>query len=260
MVPAYDAEAYVREAVESALAQTEERLEVIVVDDGSAVDVREALTGVSDARLRVVRHRRNRGLPAARNTAVRRARSPYVSQLDADDTWHPAYLESVLPAFDDPAVGLVYANAETVGAPPGIPLRIPDASVHPMDRFPKIAEQNPIPSPTATMRTTAVRGVGGYAEWLWGAEDYHLYCKLVAAGWRFAYVDRPLARYRWPSSASGMSHQERRLEREVLKMWIAFVLRHPRTPGPRRQVRTRLRREWEALWRAHGLGSAGSSS
>jgi hypothetical protein len=65
-------------------------------------------------------------------------------------------------------------------------------------------------------------------------------------------VDRRLARYRWPQPERGLSYDHRKRELDELKMWIAFVLRHPTTPGPRRQVRTRLRREierWNPLTR-----------
>jgi glycosyltransferase involved in cell wall biosynthesis len=242
-MPAYRSEATIREAVESVLAQTVPALELIVVDDASPTPVLATLDGMGDPRLRVIRHRRNRGAAAARNTALNAARSPLVSQLDADDAWEPGYLEAVLPAFEDPTVGLAYTNATIVGHPTGHDDYIGDPSVHPMDRFPKLAEQNPIPALTATMRADAVRGVGGYATWLWAAGDYYLYARLVMAGWRFAYVHRRLARYRWPAAGRGKSSNRRRVEREELKMWLAFVARHPLTPGPRRQVRTRARRE-----------------
>jgi cellulose synthase/poly-beta-1,6-N-acetylglucosamine synthase-like glycosyltransferase len=246
-MPAYNAHETVRESVESALSQTVPDLEVIVVDDASEPPIVEALDGVDDERLRVIRHARNRKAPAARNTALKAARAPLVSQLDADDTWEPDYLENVLPRFDDPAIGLTYTNAYVDGGPPGIDVTISDASVHPMDRFPKIAEQNPIAALTATMRADAVRGVGGYAEWLWVCDDYHLYMKLARAGWRFAYVDKPLARYRWPTPERGQSYAEGPRERDVLKMYAGFVLRHPLTPGPRRQVRTRVKQELRRL-------------
>ena len=242
LIPAYNSAATIRETVESALAQTMPELEVIVVDDGSAEPIADALAETRDPRLRVLRHGRNRGLSAARNTALAAARAPLVSQLDHDDLWEPDYLESVLPLFADPGIGLVYANAMVIGHPEGLEAIIPDASVHPMDTFPKIAEQCPIPALTATMRTEAVRAVGGYARWLWGTQDYHLYLKLVKAGWRFGYVDRRLARYRWPHGR-GMSQQHRDVERDALKMWFFFMLRHPTTPGPRRQVRTHLKAE-----------------
>ena len=172
IMPAYNAHATIGASVDSALAQTVGDLEVIVVDDGSDPPIAEALSGVDDPRLRILRHPRNRNAPAARNTALAAARSPLISHLDSDDLWEPEYLEAVLPCFDDPAVGLAYTNATLIGHPGGNDTYIVDASVHPMDSFPKLAEQNPIPSTTATMRADAVRAVGGYPEWLPLAEDY----------------------------------------------------------------------------------------
>jgi cellulose synthase/poly-beta-1,6-N-acetylglucosamine synthase-like glycosyltransferase len=243
LMPAYQANATIRESVASALAQTVGDLEVIVVDDGSPEPVADALADVRDPRLRLLRHDRNRKAPAARNTALRAARAPIVSQLDADDLWHTDYLENVLPRFDDSGVGLVYTNSEIEGHPFGADTYIEHASVHPMDQFPKIAEQNPVPALTATMRAAAVRDVGGYAEWLWVCDDYHLYMKLARAGWRFDYIDRKLATYRWPQPSRGQSYDRPKAEVDELKMFLGFVLRHPLTPGPRRQARTRLRRE-----------------
>jgi glycosyltransferase involved in cell wall biosynthesis len=247
VMPAYNAEDTIRESVTSALAQTEPRLELVVVDDGSQTPVAEVLADTKDPRLRVIRHPRNRGPSAARNTALAAARTPFVSQLDADDLWEPEYLESVVPRFEDPRIGLVYTNATILGHPTGHDTYIFDPAPHPIDRFPKLAEKNPVPALTATMRTDAVAAVGGYARWLWLAQDYHLYLKLAAAGWRFDYVDRKLARFRWPEEGRGRSYDWRRHERYELRMWIAFALRHPLTPGPRRQVRTRVRREFHHL-------------
>jgi cellulose synthase/poly-beta-1,6-N-acetylglucosamine synthase-like glycosyltransferase len=247
MMPAYDAEETIRGSVASVLAQTVPDLELVVVDNASRIPVREVLADVRDPRLRIVRLKRNLGVPGGRNAALRRARAPLVSQLDADDEWEPDYLEHVLPCFDDPAVGLAYTNTHIVGHPTGHDDYIGDPSVHPMHDFPKIAEQNPIPCPTATIRTVAARGVGGYAPWQWMVEDYHMYLKLARAGWRFAYVHRQLARYRWPSAASGMSARRREQELYELLCFATFALRHPLTPGPRRQVRTRLKRELRRL-------------
>lgn len=244
MMPAFDAGPTLPEAAASVLAQTVGELELIVVDDGSRVPVTESLADLrDDPRLRIITHARNRGLSAARNTALAAARAPLVSQLDADDVWEPDYLESILPCFDDPAVGLAYSNATILEHPSGHTDYIGDPSVHPMYEFPKMAEQCPVPSPTATMRTAAVRAAGGYARWLRQCEDYHLYMKLARAGWEFAYVHRRLARYRWPAPDRGMSYDTRRQELWELGMFAGFVAAHPRTPGPRRQVRVRLGRE-----------------
>ena len=65
--------------------------------------------------------------------------------------------------------------------------------------------------------------------------------------WRFAFVDRKLARYRWPVDATSLGHDRRRVELDELLMWFSFFLRHPGVPGPRRQLRVRLRRELDRL-------------
>ena len=244
IMPAFNAEATLREAAESVLAQTVAEIELVVVDDGSDLPVAEVLDDLrADRRLRIIRHRRRRGLSAARNTALSAAGAPLVSQLDADDIWEPHYVEAILPCFDDAAVGLAYSNATIVGHPTGHTDYIGDPSVHPIDEFPKIAELCPVPSPTATMRTHAVRAIGGYALWLRQCEDYHLYMRLAHAGWRFAYLHRRLARYRWPQPDRWMSYDARRHELWQLWMFAGFVAAHPRTPGPRRQVRMRVMRE-----------------
>lgn len=246
-MPARDAEATIGDAVTSVLAQTREDLELIVADDGSRLPVLEVLADVSDPRLRIVVRTRSGGIAAARNSALRRARSRLVSQLDADDMWEPEYLETIVPAFDDPAVALAYSNATILGHPTGHEDYIGDPSVHPMDRFPELARANPVPCPTATLRTAAVRGVGGYAGWLRSAEDWHLYMKLAAAGWRFAYVHRRLARYRWPEPGRGLSYDNRRLERWVAAAHLGIAAAHPGVPGPRRAAAERLRRELAQL-------------
>jgi glycosyltransferase involved in cell wall biosynthesis len=237
MMPARDAEATLHGAVESVLGQTVGDLELVVVDNCSRTPVADVLAGIRDTRLRILRSERNLGVSGGRNAALRVARSPLVSQLDADDLWEPDYLESIAPCFDDPAVGLAYCNALILEHPTGHSDYIGDPSVHPLDRFPKIAEQCPVPCPTATMRTGALHALGGYPGWLHMTEDYFTYMSLARAGWRFAYVHRQLARYRWPQAHRGMTYDKRLHARWHLALWASFVACHPLTPGPRRQLR-----------------------
>jgi glycosyltransferase involved in cell wall biosynthesis len=236
LMPAFNAEATILESVESVLAQTVGELELIVVDDGSRVPVPEALSGVRDERLRIVCRRRNGGIARARNSGLRFARAPLVSQLDADDLWEPDYLEAVLGCLEDPGVALAYTNATILHHPDGHEDYIGDPSIHPRDRFPELAEANPVPCPTATFRADALRSVGGWTGWLRSVEDWNLYMRLAAAGWRFAYVHRRLARYRWPEPHRGLSYDTKRLERWVRLSLLDVAVRHPRIPGPRQEL------------------------
>jgi glycosyltransferase involved in cell wall biosynthesis len=231
-MPAYGAEATIREAVESALAQTVSDFELIIVDDGSPVPVADVLDDMRDERVRIVRHERNRGLGAARNTALREVRAPLLTHLDADDLIEAGYLEALLPCFDDPAVGLAYPNVLVSGHGEDGPY-IRDPERHPVDTFPELALRNPIPVMTV-VRTSAVRAVGGYEEGMWGAMDWMLYLELATAGWRFAYVDRMLAHYRW--SDTSMSNDWDRVQHANLQVMWRFMLRHPTIRGPHRRV------------------------
>ncbi len=242
LMPAYNAEATIVEAVESVLAQTVEDLELIVADDVSDIPVAEVLADVHDPRLRIVRRRRNGGTAKGRNSALAVARGLAICQLDADDLWEPTFLERMLPELERPGIGLAYCNVTILGHPDGQTDYIGDPSIHPRDRFPELTEANPVPCPTAVMRADAVHAVGGYAGWLHSVEEWHLYMRLAIAGWRFAYRDEQLARYRWPTAERGMSFNTRRMDRWALIAMADLALRHPRVPGPKRQVRQRLPR------------------
>src|SRR5690606_27199889 len=90
IIPAYNAEATIVEAVESVLAQTYRPLEVLIIDDGSS-DATAALIENKYESVRVIRQS-NAGPSAARNHGIREAKGAWVAFLDADDRWLPEKL------------------------------------------------------------------------------------------------------------------------------------------------------------------------
>jgi glycosyltransferase involved in cell wall biosynthesis len=249
LIPAYNSPPEIVQAVTSALAQTIGDVEVIVSDDGSALPVAERLAPVRDKRLRIIRSARNGGIAAARNAALAAAAAPIVAQLDHDDFWRDDHLECLLPALSEPTIGLAYANAEIIGHPDGldrwIAVRTPgdglpgwlsDPSIHPVNDLSTLYRGNPIPALSVVMRTDAVRAVGGYPRGLDIATDYALYIRIRRAGWRFAYVDRPSAVYRWPERERGASFDRRRGYRHELRLFAGLALHEPRNAA----IRARL--------------------
>jgi glycosyltransferase involved in cell wall biosynthesis len=228
-MPAFKAEKTIREAVDSVLAQTMGDLELIIVDDGSPVRVEDVLSDVTDERVRIIRHEQNQGLGITRNTALGAVRAPLLAHLDSDDTWEPDFLEALLPCFEDPKVGLAYGNMLITGHPTESGPYVRDPERHPVDTFPALAERNPIPICTV-VRTHALRGIGGYETGMWGAMDWMLVLELAAAGWRFAYVDRILAQYRW--STTNMSSDWDNVQHSNLLVLWRFTRRHPTIRGP----------------------------
>jgi Glycosyl transferase family 2 len=112
IVPAYNAFSTVQETLRSVLAQTYANIEVIVVDDGSTDDTAAAVADIAaqDTRVRLER-RRQCGVAAARNHAIRCASGEFIAPMDADDLWHPTKLERQLRRFgdDEPDLGVVYS-------------------------------------------------------------------------------------------------------------------------------------------------------
>ena len=107
VIPVYNSERFIEEAIASALAQTAPPAEIIVVDDGSS-DRSAAIAGA----LGVAVHRQANGGPgAARNTAIRSTGQPWIAFLDADDVWEPAKLEAQWTAVRAcPDVGAVFTD------------------------------------------------------------------------------------------------------------------------------------------------------
>ncbi len=99
VIPTYNRARLVARAIRSALAQTFDDFEVIVVDDGSTDDTERVVAGFDDPRVRYVPHSANGGEAAARNTGVAAARGIYIAFLDSDDEWFPDKLHEQMRAF-----------------------------------------------------------------------------------------------------------------------------------------------------------------
>lgn len=105
IVPTFNRAASIAAAVKSALDQTFADLEVLVIDDGSTDATADVLADISDARLFLLRHDRNAGAAAARNTGLKAARGELIAFLDSDDTWMPEKLALQVAALDAAPAG-----------------------------------------------------------------------------------------------------------------------------------------------------------
>jgi glycosyltransferase involved in cell wall biosynthesis len=98
VLPVYNGERYLAEAIDSVLAQTHRSLELVVVDDGSSDGTPSVLEGYGDRILRL--RQENLGPGAARNAGLARAAGDFISFMDADDVLHPEKLEKQLATLE----------------------------------------------------------------------------------------------------------------------------------------------------------------
>lgn len=111
VIPAFNVQRYIIQAIQSAINQTLRNLEIIVVDDGSTDSTGDLVNRFDDPRIRYVRQS-NRGLSAARNTGISLARSALIGFLDGDDTWKPQKADEHLQVMrKDRSLGITFSNS-----------------------------------------------------------------------------------------------------------------------------------------------------
>ncbi|MEM6301515.1 MAG: glycosyltransferase family 2 protein, partial [Pseudomonadota bacterium] len=109
VIPAFNAADFIESTVLSALAQTYQNLEILVIDDGSTDDTQEALDQFAG---QVRYHKRPNGGPAAaRNTGIEAAGGKYVAFLDADDRWKPEKITKQVASLEE--LGNAFALSHT---------------------------------------------------------------------------------------------------------------------------------------------------
>jgi glycosyltransferase involved in cell wall biosynthesis len=231
VVPARNAEDTIGRTLDSVLIQTCRDLEIIVVDDGST-DSTALIAEQADSCVRVERQE-NRGVSSARNAGIRLARGRWVSFLDADDLWLPNYLAEMRTRLErDPEPGLVFTDSWVYDEPaarirrqPMMARRRPADIPSAPDAFLKLLLAGNFVFTSATVPLHVLIELGGYDDELTRAEDYDMWLRIAAAGFRAVYVPGPLALYRVrggsPGSLSSDRLQMTRGELDVLTRLVA---------------------------------------
>lgn len=227
IIPAYNAEGTIEQAIRSVHAQTSRSFEVIAVDDGSSDTTPELLgrMAADDERIRVIRQP-NAGPSAARNAAIARAAGAYLTFLDSDDLLMPAYLETMAATFArDPRIGLAHARAwvldEAAGGgrvrraiwpPPGYVTGSDAEPGDPAEAVVALASGNYVGA-VQTASRAAVERAGGLDDDLHQAEDYDLWVRIAIAGFRVVAPPGTLAMIR--NRPGSLSKDELELARGV---------------------------------------------
>jgi glycosyltransferase involved in cell wall biosynthesis len=235
VIPTHDRRAWLELTLRSVLRQHHDDLEVIVVDDGSTDDTAETLAGLSDPRVRVIRHDAPRGVGASRNDGAARAKGEWIAFVDDDDLWAPDKLARQLEAAHVTGRTWVYSGSVQVDEHTRVVGGRPPPPPEAVARL--IARYNVIPGggSNVILRRDEFERVGPFDLRLKNTEDWELWIRLNEHG-PPAWVPRPLVGKReHPQMASldvaaileGVSIIERRhgtrVDRGVLHRWIAEV-------------------------------------
>jgi len=193
IIPTYNCQKYIRQAIESALAQTYKNIEIIVVDDGSSDNTREEIDDlISDKKISYI-YQSNKGLPGARNTGIEHSKGEYLVFLDSDDVILPEKVTTQVSFMKKhPDVCLVYSrykyfkndNLNDVVSHPSALLR--------GNLYKHLIRANFFIVHSVLVKKACVEKVGRFDESFRAFEDWDLWIRMAESGCMFDYIDKEL--------------------------------------------------------------------
>jgi len=239
-VTTYNRQTLLPAAVSCVVNQTYQDLDIIIIDDastdGTELLVKQKLLP-SDNRIRYYRHPRNKGLAAARNTAIRLAEGTYFAFLDDDDLWDPTIIaEFVNYALEEePSVVFCCGNR----------YRTPSGEVHIIPRFEGrlldyITQGYTPPVAAQFYRTEELRRAGGYHEEIRSGVDHDLWLTLAYRGCRLKSVPKALALENTDTGMERITTNYKRRKKRIqssLRFWREDMVKYIGEPFYRRFCR-----------------------
>lgn len=219
LLPVYNAELYIAEAVESILRQTFRDFELLVMNDGSKDKSSEIIRSFKDERVRLVENESNLRLIATLNKGIKLAKGKYIARMDADDVSLPDRLQKQVSFMQaHPEVGVCGTWFESLGAPRKV-VKYPegDAAIRIMMLY-----QTPFCHPSVIVRKEVLEknDILFSPDFIHG-EDYEMWIRL-SPHTRFANIPEVLLQYRLHENSVSASNQSVQQEKTYNVIRLAF--------------------------------------
>lgn len=221
IMAAYNAEAYIEEAISSVIRQTVSDWELIVLDDGSSdhtFEIMERL-GKTDSRIQVLKNARNMGVARTRNAGIDRCSGKYVAFLDSDDIWNPDKLEKQVALAESTGAGIVYCSYGIVDAEGN--KNKEDYVVPPETDFERLLRENVVLCSAMMVRAEILNTIRFNPQYY--HEDFVLMLDMLKAGHRAVGYTDVLMRWRYIDHSRSFNKRKAagnrwRVYREYLKL------------------------------------------
>ena len=229
IIPAFNAARHLPSALEGVASQTFSDWRILLVDDGSTDNTPEIVAPYLDrfgSKIRYIKQE-NRGLPSARNAAIRASDSEFLALLDADDVWLPCHLsESLKVLAERREAGLAYGLVTGIDSEGRILDTFQGNPDHVEGRIAPYIYMRTVelPCPTMMFRRQCVEEVGLFDETMRATEDRDLWLR-IALRYEVAFVPKVLAYYRL--SPHSMSTDPERM----LRAQLQFIAKHYGSAG-----------------------------
>jgi glycosyltransferase involved in cell wall biosynthesis len=222
IIPSYNSGKFLNKAIESVVSQSYRNLEIIIVNDGSIDDTEKIAKNwqEKDKRIRYIRHHKNRGLGAARNTGIKNSQGEYIAFLDADDVWLPQKIEIQLKKLNELNADLIFSNWYIWEPENDTKIKAFDSDFikDKKDLLKFFIKKNFGNPSTALLKKSSLNIVGLFDESLKSSEDYDLWLRFCQKGMKIAFVDQPLIYYQvHPDQMTANTYRMRNTRLKVFK-------------------------------------------
>lgn len=226
ILPVYNGERYLRESIDSVLAQTYRGFELWVVNDGSTDHTVDIIDSYTDPRVRRVDNPQNMGLVATLNRAFAMVETPYIARMDDDDLWHPKKLELQMALLEArPDVGVCGTSIHKFG------------DVDSINVFPEESDALKVgllfycmmSHPSVVYRRSMLLETGlTYRQDYFPAEDYKMWVDVLQQS-KIYNLQQPLVEYRQHDGQICREKQEEQmvLERQLREEQLRLIYPNP---------------------------------
>lgn len=221
IIPVYNGEDLILEALMSVKAQTYSNWEIIVVEDASKDRtekiVQEFANSAIDHQVKYIRHETNQGLSITRNTGINQAQGEYIALLDHDDLWKETHLETAVSKLESELGDLAYCTVQMFEDGTNKLLKLWGPEKEDVENFPSsLFARNYIQPSAVVIRKSIIDKVGVFDPNFSSTQDIDYWLRVAAAGYKFVYVSGIHSLYRKKSKTAMTSNIPRILEEHTL--------------------------------------------
>ncbi|MGZ3920773.1 MAG: glycosyltransferase [Bacteroidia bacterium] len=225
LFPVYNGERFLRDAIQSILDQSYKNFEFIIINDGSTDSSEQIILSFSDERIKYIKNERNLGLIATLNKGIEIASCKYIARMDQDDIAFPTRFETQLKYFDSQNADMVCSPVEFINANNEF------SGYWELDRKASSPEaineilpfDNCLAHPTVMIKSEVLKKYR-YEISQKASEDWDLWMRLAADGYRIVKTIEVLLRYRFHTGSITQLHNKtERVESKILRVRRNFI-------------------------------------
>lgn len=202
IIPCYNVEGYVQQAIHSILKQTYQNLEIWIIDDASTDDTLLKINAIKDARIKVMQFKKNTKKVGAVNEVLQKVNGDYIAMQDADDWSEPDRIKMQLKEFsNDPELGICFTGYRYIGKKVSLPSKISltnnELKSEFLDFYKNDIKRNSTVCPTMMISKEVLLKTKGYSSYFSGrvAEDIQWIYRILK-NYNGITVNEPLYNYR----------------------------------------------------------------